>query len=140
MASPKSREFGFYYGHPQNNFWRVIAAVFGCYIQNTVDAKKDFLLRNNIALWDVLQSCQISGADDSSIKMPVVNDFTEILSKSNIKSIFTTGMTATKLYKKYSYEKTMISSVYLPSTSPANRKNFDFDKLVREYKILVDYM
>ena len=140
MASPKSREFGFYYGHPQNNFWSVTAAVLDLCIPRTINEKKDFLLKNNIAVWDVLKSCKISGADDSSIKEPVVHDFTEILLKSDIKAIFTTGMTATKLYKKYCYEKTLMPSIYLPSTSPANRKYFNFDKLVNEYKIIVDYI
>ena len=140
MASPKSREYGFYYGHSQNNFWRVIAAVFDSHILQTIDDKKEFLLKNNIAVWDVLYSCRISGANDNSIKDPVVNDFTDILAKSQIKTIFTTGMTATKLYKKYCYEKTQISSIYLPSTSPANRKYFDLNRLIEEYKIIIDYI
>lgn len=137
MASPKSREFGFYYGHPQNNFWRVTASVFNSYIPRTIDEKREFLLKNNIAVWDTLKSCQIAGADDSSIKNPVVNDFSDILSTSNIKAIFTTGMTATKIYKKYCYEKTLIPSIYLPSTSPANRKYYTFDKLIQEYSVII---
>ncbi|MCL1859738.1 MAG: DNA-deoxyinosine glycosylase [Oscillospiraceae bacterium] len=140
MASPKSIEYGFFYGHPQNNFWRVLANIFDVGLPESIDDKKILLLKNNIAVWDVLHSCQISGADDSSIKNPVVNDFSEILAKSKIKAIFTAGMTATKIYNKYCFEKTGISAIYLPSTSPANRKYYNFDSLVKEYNIIKKYL
>jgi len=140
MASPKSREYGFFYGHPQNNFWRVLANIFNVKLLDSIEEKTEFLLENNIAVWDVLHSCQISGADDSSIKNPVVNDFTEILANSKIKTIFTTGMTATKIYNKYCAEKNGINSIYLPSTSPANRKYYNFESLVKEYKIIKEYL
>ena len=136
MASPKSREYGFFYGHPQNNFWRVLANIFNVKLLDSIEEKTKFLLENNIAVWDVLHSCQISGADDSSIKNPVVNDFTEILANSKIKTIFTTGMTATKIYNKYCAEKTGIPAIYLPSTSSANRKYYDFETLVKKYQII----
>jgi hypoxanthine-DNA glycosylase len=134
MASPKSREYGFFYGHPQNSFWRVTAHIFGVSPPESIEDKKRFLLENKVALWDVLHSCEISGADDSSIKNPVVNDFSEILGNSQIKKIFTTGKTATALYTKYCLEKTKIPAFYLPSTSPANRKYYPFEKLCEEYK------
>ena len=143
MASPKSREYGFFYGHPQNNFWRVLANIFGAEFPESFDSigkKKTFLLENKIAVWDVLHSCQIYGAEDSSIKNPVVNDFTEILANSEIKTIFTTGKTATKLFNQYRAEKTGMTAIYLPSTSPANRKYYDFDNLVEEYKIIKEYL
>ena len=140
MASPKSREYGFFYGHPQNNFWRVLANIFDVKLPDSIDDKKKFLLENKIAVWDVLHSCEISGADDGSIKNPVVNDFTEILANSKIKSIFTTGVTATKLYDKHCAEKTGIPAFYLPSTSPANRKYYNFDGLAKEYKIIKKYL
>ena len=139
MASPKSREYGFFYGHPQNNFWRVLANIFEVDLPNSIEDKKKFLLKNKIAVWDVLHSCEISGADDNSIKNPVVNDFSEILANSKIKTVFTTGMTATKLYTKYCEEKTKISTIYLPSTSPANRKYYNFESLVKEYNIIKKY-
>ena len=140
MASPKSREYGFFYGHPQNNFWRVLSKVMTARLLDSIEEKKKFLLGNNIAVWDVLHSCEISGADDSSIKNPVVNDFTEILAKSKIKAVFTTGAKATELYKKYCAEKTGIPAVYLPSTSPANRKYYNFDGLVKEYGIIKNFL
>jgi len=146
MASPKSREYGFFYGHPQNNFWRVLANIFDYVgdgvldVPRTVEEKRKFLLDNNIAVWDVLHSCQISGADDSSIKNPVVNDFSEILANSKIKTVFTTGMTATKLYNKHCAEKTGIPAIYLPSTSSANRKYYNFDALINEYNIIKKFL
>ena len=140
MASPKSREYGFFYGHPQNNFWRVLAKVFDASLPESIEEKTRFLLKNNIALWDVLHSCQISGADDGSIKNPVVNDFSEIIGNSEIKAVFTTGMTAAKIYNKYCAGKTGIPAVYLPSTSPANRKYYDFDGLLKEYSVIKNYL
>jgi hypoxanthine-DNA glycosylase len=136
MASPKSREYGFFYGHPQNSFWRVLAHIFDVKMPESIEDKKRFLLENKIALWDVLHSCEITGADDSSIKNPVVNDFSDIIAGSEIKNIFTTGKTATKLYEKYCFKDTRIPALYLPSTSPANRKYYNFDKLCGEYKII----
>ena len=136
MASPKSREYGFFYGHPQNSFWRVLANILDAELPETVEDKKYFLFEKKIALWDVLHSCDIIGADDNSIKNPVVNNFSEILNISEIKNIFTTGKTATKLYDKYCFKDTQIPAFYLPSTSPANRKYYNFDKLYEEYKII----
>ena len=140
MASPKSREYGFFYGHPQNNFWRVLADIFDVNLPGTIDEKKKFLLDNHIAVWDVLHSCEISGADDGSIKNPTVNDFTEIIANSQIKTIFTTGITATKLYNKHCAEKTGIPAIYLPSTSSANRKYYNFDALINEYNIIKKFL
>ena len=140
MASPKSREYGFFYGHPQNNFWRVLSNIFDIKFPETIDDKKKFLLNYNIAVWDVLKSCEIFGADDNSIKNPVVNDFTEIIVNSQIKNIFTTGKTATKLYNKYCFNQTKIPAIYLPSTSPANRKYYNLESLIKEYNIIKNYL
>ena len=136
IASPKSREYGFFYGHPQNSFWRVLANIFDIAFPESIEDKTRFLLENKIALWDVLHSCEITGADDNSIKNPVVNNFSEILNGSEIKNIFTTGKTATRLYDKYCFKDTNIPAFYLPSTSAANRKYYNFDKLCEEYKII----
>ena len=148
MASPKSREYGFFYGHPQNNFWRVLFYVLNTElpenipenIPKNIEEKKKLLIENKIAVWDVLHSCEISGADDNSIKNPVVNDFTEIIANSKVKYIFTTGKKATELYNKLCYAKTNIKAVYLPSTSPANRKYHNFDSLVKEYSIIKEFL
>ena len=149
MPSPASRQFGFYYMHPQNRFWCVLPAVFEETLslannspdtQSAITERKDFLLRHNLALWDVLASCQIRGAADSSIKKEIPNDFTEIFSKSKIRHVFFTGKTAMALWKKHCtdiYEKKFgLSCTCLPSTSPANAR-FTMEKLVEEYKILL---
>ena len=135
IPSPKSRAFGFYYGHPQNRFWRVLADVLEEDIPETNDEKKAFLLRNHIGLWDVLASCEINGASDSSIKNPVPNDFTEILSRGEIQSIYTTGRKATDLYKRYCYPDTQVEAIMLPSTSPANCR-VSFEALKEAYRVI----
>lgn len=121
MPSPKSRETGFYYGHPQNRFWAVMAQAAGQDIPVGVMERKAFLLRHHIALWDVLESCIIEGADDSSISEPHPNDLNRILDAADIQAIFTTGHEATELYRRTCRPTTGRDSIYLPSTSPANR-------------------
>jgi len=140
IPSPKSREYGFYYGHPQNRFWRIISDVLREPFPNTIEEKKNLLLSHHIALWDVLASCDITGAKDSSIKNAVANDFGEILSGSCIAAIFTTGMKATKLYQQLCYPKTNVPTTYLPSTSPANCGNFTYDELVAEYSKILRFI
>ena len=133
MPSPKSREAGFFYMHPQNRFWSVLPAVFGESLSlpnnasdtaATINERRDFLLRHNIALWDVLASCKIDGAADSTIKNTVPNDFSHIFENSQIHHVFCTGKTAYNLWQKHCsalYEKRYNLTVCcLPSTSPAN--------------------
>ncbi len=120
FPSVKSREQNFFYGHPQNRFWRVTAAVFGCAVPETVEEKKAFLRQNHIALWDVIASCEITGSSDSSIKNVVPNDLSPILDTADIKQIFVNGRIAQKVYDKYTKRLTNRPAVYLPSTSPAN--------------------
>ncbi|HEX3037571.1 MAG TPA: DNA-deoxyinosine glycosylase [Oscillospiraceae bacterium] len=140
MPSPKSREFGFYYSHPQNRFWRVISQLLEQSTPNTNEEKTTFLLKNHIALWDVLKSCEIEGADDSSIKSPVANDIASLLHETNIKAIFTTGTKATALYKRLCLPVTGIGSTYLPSTSPANCRHYSYEKLIENYLVILDYL
>ncbi|MDR1960723.1 MAG: DNA-deoxyinosine glycosylase [Gracilibacteraceae bacterium] len=121
IPSPKSREGGFYYGHPQNSFWTVLARVLGERAPDGIAAKKEFLLRSRVALWDVLHSCEINGAADSSIQNPVVNRFQPLLAQTDIRSIFTTGQKATALFNRYCRAEAGTAAIYLPSTSPANR-------------------
>ena len=120
FPSVKSREQGFFYGHPQNRFWRVVSAVFGCSVPVTVDEKVKFLLENRIAVWDVIGSCEITGSSDSSIKNVVPNDLSQILDKTDIKKIFLNGRMAEKYYRKYAADSVKLEAVCLPSTSPAN--------------------
>ena len=120
FPSVKSREEGFFYGHPRNRFWNVTAAVFDTAVPQNIDEKKAFLLRNHIALWDVIGSCDITGSADSSIKNVSANDLDLILKQADIRKIFVNGKTAYKYYRKFSEIKTGRPAVCLPSTSPAN--------------------
>lgn len=120
FPSVKSRESRFFYGHPQNRFWKVLANCLDWEIPTTVEEKKEMLLNNHVAVWDVLASCEITGSSDSSIKNPVPNDIGRILSVADIKAIFVNGRTAEKYYKKFLEPILDVSAVCLPSTSPAN--------------------
>ena len=130
IPSPKSREVGFFYGHPNNIFWRTIAEVLEKEEpERTMQSMRKFLLENKIALWDVLKSCEIKGACDSHIKKITPNDFGDILRVADIQKIFATGKTATKLFNKYCAKDAGMEAGYLPSTSPANcgmRKKREF--------------
>ena len=139
MPSPKSREIGFYYSHPQNRFWKTIAEVLSATTPATIAEKESFLHTAGIALWDVLASCKISGADDSSIKDAVVNDFSNIFEIASIKAVFTTGKKATDLFKRHCEKKYGMSSIYLPSTSPANCK-MSQQELTSAYRVIADYV
>ncbi len=120
FPSVKSREQRFFYGHPQNRFWRVTAAVFGCAVPQTVEEKRAFLLRHHIALWDVIARCEITGSSDSSIRNVTPNDLSVILEAAPIRQIFVNGGTAAKYYEKFQQKLTNRPAVRLPSTSPAN--------------------
>lgn len=132
MPSPKSREIGFYYGHPQNRFWKVLPAIFGEDELPTVEAKTDFLIRHQIALWDVLASCTIRGADDASIRDAKPNDLSLILDHAPINAIFCTGKRALSLYEKLCEPTTKRKAIGLPSTSPANCR-MGIEKLMAAY-------
>lgn len=120
FPSVKSREQMFFYGHPQNRFWRVMAALLGADVPQTVEEKRAFLLANHIALWDVIASCDIAGSSDASIRNAVPNDLKPILETASIRQIFTNGGTAHRLYRKYIYPLTGREDTVLSSTSPAN--------------------
>ena len=139
MPSPKSREFGFYYSHPQNRFWRVMGELFHEPAPENNNEKRAFLLRRQIAVWDVLQSCEIDGADDNSIRNPRQNDINLILNAADIQAIYTTGKKATGLYKKMCLPKTGRESLYLPSTSPANC-GCKWEILVDAYRTILEHI
>ena len=120
FPSVRSREEGFFYGHPQNRFWKVIASVYDSDIPETLSEKKAFLKRHHIAMWDVIGSCDIKGSSDASIENVVANDISVILNQAGIRGVFVNGKTAEKYYKKYIEPKTGITATCLPSTSPAN--------------------
>lgn len=135
IPSVKSRELGFYYMHPKNRFWQILSIVFNEYIGKSIDDKKQFLSKHKIALWDVIESCDIYGSSDSSIKNVIVNDIKSILDKTNIKYIYCTGKKAFELYNKYCFNNTNVSAVYLYSPSPANCA-ISLDKIVENYKVI----
>lgn len=139
IPSPKSREMGFYYGHPRNRFWRVLADVLGEPMPETVEERKAFLTRNRIALWDVLDSCEINGADDASIRDPRPNDMNVILKAADIRAVFTTGGKATKLYDKLCFPACGMAAMGLPSTSPANCR-CSYETLKDAYGIIGEYL
>ena len=138
FPSVKSRETAFFYGHPQNRFWRTVAAIFGEEVPSTVDEKRALLLKKGIALWDVIASCDIKGSSDSSIKNVIANDLTPILEKADIRAIFVNGKTAERYYKRYIEPKIGISAICLPSTSPANAA-LSQEMLMREWSVIKSY-
>lgn len=135
FPSVQSRENGFYYGHPQNRFWKVLAEILKTELPETIDEKKQMLLANRIAVWDVIKSCEILNSADSSIKNVVPNDFTRILSDTKIKTIYANGKTAERLYNKFVKENTGREIVFLPSTSPANA-SFGMERLLKEWSVI----
>lgn len=135
FPSVKSREAEFFYGHPQNRFWAVVAEVFGRRKPETIEEKKELVLSNKLAMWDVIGQCEIEGSADSTIKNVTANDLSIILDNCSIKRIFVNGKTAEKYYNKYTYPKTGIKAICLPSTSPANAA-WKLEKLVDAWKII----
>ncbi len=135
FPSVKSREEGFFYGHPQNRFWKVTSAVFGDELPKSVPEKKAFLLRNRIALWDVIGSCDIEGSSDASIRNVIANDLSILLEEADIRQIYVNGRTAFKYYRKYSEAKTGRPAVCLPSTSPANAA-WSIDRLTEAWSCI----
>ena len=140
MASPKSREVGYNYGHPQNRFWKVMAALAGEPLPLTTEERRAFALRWHIALWDVVASCDIDGASDASIRNPKPNDLARIVRAAPIEAIFCTGAKAHELYRKLGCERSCgMPATRLPSTSPANAA-CSFERLVAAYEQIFDHL
>lgn len=137
IPSPKSRELGFYYMHPQNRFWKMLCAVLGEELPSNIEGRRALCLKHGIALWDVLMSCDIRGAEDSSIANAVPNDLRLIIDNSKIEQIFTTGKKAHALYGKFF--PGLPEDICLPSTSPANRTISEADML-EQYKMIADFL
>lgn len=133
FPSVKSREQQFFYGHKQNRFWKVLAAVMEDVLPETIEEKKAFLLRHHIAVWDVIESCSITGSSDSSIRDVVVNDLSGILETADISRIYANGGKSYELYLKYTYPITKREIIKLPSTSPANA-GYSLERLVQEWR------
>lgn len=139
FPSVKSREQNFFYGHPQNRFWKVVSAVMDTDTPVTIEEKSNFLHENHIALWDVIASCDITGSSDSSIKNVVANDLTDIFKNADISQIFVNGKTAEKYYNKYIRNTIGREAVCLPSTSPANA-GWSVEKLVDAWSVIKEYL
>ena len=137
FPSVKSREAMFFYGHPQNRFWRLLALLFDEPVPQTIEEKRTLALGHHVAMWDTIHSCTITGSSDSSIRDVVPNDLSVILENSKVAHIFCNGATSYKLYMKYIYPTTGIEAVKLPSTSPANAA-FGIERLANSWQIITD--
>ncbi len=134
LPSVKSRELNFYYMHPQNRFWQILECLYNVEL-DTMAKKQEFLIKNKIALWDVIASCDIHSSSDSSIKKVKVNNINKLIKETNIKYIYTLGKKAYDLYNKYIYNKTKIPAIYLYSPSPANCK-FKLEEMINNYQVI----
>ena len=137
FPSVKSREAMFFYGHPQNGFWNLLPLIFDEKIPVTIEEKSALILRHNLALWDSIHSCVITGSSDSSVKDVVPNDLSVIINNSKVTQIFCNGALSHKMYMKYIYPQTKIEAVKLPSTSPANAA-FSMERLYEQWKIIAE--
>lgn len=133
FPSVKSRESGFFYGHPQNRFWKLLAALTKKKVPETIEEKRAFLIENRIAVWDVIAECEIIGSSDSSIKNVVPADLSMVLDHAPIRRIFANGGKAYELYQKYSYPVLGWEIAKLPSTSPANA-SFQMERLLKAWE------
>ena len=136
FPSVKSRETAFFYGHPQNRFWRVLSGVLGCDCPQTIEEKREMLFAHHIALWDVIASCRIEGSSDSSIRDAVPTDLAAILSHAPIQAVFCNGQTAFRLYGRYQEKKTGLAATLLPSTSPANAA-YSIARLLESWRVIL---
>jgi len=135
FPSVKSREDMFFYAHPQNRFWKVIAKVLGRDAPETLEEKRKLLLSEHIALWDVIGSCDIQGSADSTIKNVIPNDISVILKSADINKIYVNGKTAEKYYNKYLRDLTGRDAICLPSTSAANA-TYSMEKLIDKWSVI----
>ena len=136
FPSVKSREAMFFYGHPQNRFWKLMALLYGGDVPVTVEEKSALIIRNRLALWDSIHSCTITGSSDSSVKDVVPNDLSVIFENSRVSRVFCNGALSHKMYMKYIFPATGIDAVKLPSTSPANAA-YSLERLAQEWKVIL---
>ena len=139
FPSVKTREYGFFYGHPQNRFWRVMEILFKEKLSDDIDGRKDFLTRKKIALYDSIYQCDIVGSSDASIINAQPSDLSRIIRGADIKEVFLNGATSYKYYKKYHERDLRFEGVKLPSTSPANAR-YSLDDLVNEWRVILRYL
>ena len=136
FPSVKSREQNFFYGHPQNRFWKVIAALYHAETPVTIPEKKELILRNGLALWDTIASCTVTGSSDASIRDVQANDLSVILDRCPIRKICCNGKTSWQLYEKWIRPRTGREALCLPSTSPANAQ-WTTEKLTEAWAVIL---
>lgn len=139
FPSVKSREQGFYYGHPRNRFWKILAGLLREALPETINDKKELLLKHRIAIWDVVAACDIVGSSDSSIKNVVPADLPRVLAHAPIQQIFANGGKAYNLYQKYAFPVTGREAVKLPSSSPANAR-WQMEQLLEDWGQILKYL
>lgn len=139
FPSVKSRASGFFYGHPQNRFWKVLSVELACGVPVTVDEKKAMLLSNGIAVWDVVAECSIVGSSDSTLNAFAANDITPILDHADIKAIYTNGKKAFELYNRLIFQNLGFPAVCLPSTSPANAAS-SLEALIERWSVIKEHL
>jgi len=137
FPSVKSREAMFFYGHPQNRFWRLTALLCHEDTPQTIEEKSSLILRHHLALWDSIQSCTITGSSDSSVRDVVPNDLRVIFDNSKTERVFCNGALSHKMYMKYIYPQTGIAAVKLPSTSPANAA-YSLERLTESWRVIME--
>lgn len=135
FPSVKSREARFFYGHPQNRFWKLLALLFDELPPQTIEDKKRLVLDHHLALWDVIHACTVTGSSDSSIRDVVPNDLRVILRHSDVKNIYCNGALSFRLYQQYIFPQTGVAAVKLPSTSPANAA-WNMERLQQAWEII----
>lgn len=136
FPSVKSRENMFFYGHPQNRFWKLLALLCGEEVPVTIEEKTDLVLSRHLALWDTIRSCTITGSSDSSVRDVVPNDLSVIIDNSRVSRVFCNGALSYNMYMKYSFPATGIRAVKLPSTSPANAA-YSLERLAKAWEIIL---
>lgn len=139
FPSVKSRENQFYYGHPRNRFWKLMAWLTGCRVPHSIEEKEAMLLTHHIAIWDVIAQCEIKGSSDSSIRNVIPADLRIILKQCDISQIYANGGTAKKLYDRYSRKLTGMEIMALPSTSPANAA-YSLERLMQDWEVIRQYI
>ena len=136
FPSVRSREAGFYYAHPQNRFWPLMARLFDEPLPQTTEDRRDFALRHGIALWDSIESCTITGSSDASIREAKPNDIARLIRQTGIQRIYCNGQQSYKLYQKYCADSCGLNAVPLPSTSPANAV-WTMERLAEAWKVIL---
>ena len=135
FPSVRSREAGFYYAHPQNRFWPLMARLYGEPVPQTTEERRTFALRHGIALWDSIQSCMITGSSDASIRDAKPNDIAGLVSQTGIERIFCNGQQSWRMFQKYCSESCTMQAIPLPSTSPANAA-WTLDRLAEAWTVI----